>query len=334
VTKTIGQRLDDPWDFFHWLDHAVFSLTVLKAALDARLFEQLGDEPITIAELAERCGLPADKLGRAVDFLTAEEVLALLPDGRVAATPRSRRIPEVASIVQIHAMSAGTVSALDHALRQGVSAFEAGYGKPVFEYFAEHPPQAAAFARFMGFFTRQVEQFVFTRHAFRPFSRAVDVGGSHGGLLLGLLAGHPEAQGVLFDLPETAAQVADAVRAAPHGERVEIVGGDFFKAVPAGDLYLLKMILHDWTDEECIAILRNIRAAIAPGGRIAVIEHVLAEVPTANPAQVMDIAMMVWAEGRERKLSEFKALFAAAGFAFDRLTENPNGQSVIEAVPV
>lgn len=334
MSKTIGQRLEDPWDFFHWLDHAVFSLTVLKAALDARLFEKLGDDPITIAELATRCGLPADKLGRLVDFLAAEEVLALLPDGRVTATERSRRIPEVAPIIQIHSMSAGTVSVLDSALRQSVSAFEAGFGKPVFDYFADHPAQGAAFSEFMGFFTRQVEQFVFTRHAFKPFARAVDVGGSHGGLLLGLLAGYPEAQGVLFDLPETAAQVADAVRAAPHGERVEIVGGDFFKAVPGGDLYLLKMILHDWTDQECVAILKNIRAAIAPGGRIAVIEHVLAEVPTASPAQNMDIAMMVWAEGKERKLSEFQALFAASGFAFDRLTQNPNGQSVIEAVPV
>ncbi len=64
------------------------------------------------------------------------------------------------------------------------------------------------------------------------------------------------------------------------------------------------------------------------------IEHVLPERPAMTDAQTMDIAMMIWATGRERKLSELQALFAAAGFAFDRITPNPVGQSVIEAVPV
>lgn len=125
----------------------------------------------------------------------------------------------------------------------------------------------------------------------------------------------------------------NAVKSAEHGERVKFIGGDFFTSVPdGGDLYLLKMILHDWDDEECINILKSIRAAIAPGGRVTVIDYVLPEVPQPHPSNSMDLWMMIWATGRERKLSEFKLLFDAAGFSFDRVTKNPEGQSVIEAV--
>ena len=128
--------------------------------------------------------------------------------------------------------------------------------------------------------------------------------------------------------------VGDAVGKAEHGDRVEIIGDNFFEAVPAGDLYLLKMILHDWNDDECVTILKRIREAIRPGGRVAVIDYVLPETPRHHSGMAMDIAMLVWATGRERKLSEFKALFDAAGFVFDRITENPLGQSVVEAVAV
>ncbi len=104
--------------------------------------------------------------------------------------------------------------------------------------------------------------------------------------------------------------------------------------MPAGDLYLLKQILHDWNDAECIAILKTVRAAITPRGRLAIIDFLLPEVPVPSGALTMDIAMMVWATGRERQLSEFESLLDAASFRLDRVTENPHGQSIFEAVPV
>jgi hypothetical protein len=128
--------------------------------------------------------------------------------------------------------------------------------------------------------------------------------------------------------------VADGIKAAPEGDRVEVVGGSFFEEVPKADLYLIKMILHDWDDAECVKILETIRKAIPLGGRIAVIDYLLPEVPTPTEGLSMDLAMMIWDTGQERKLSEFEALFAAAGFRLDRVSENPHGQSVIEAVPV
>jgi hypothetical protein len=112
------------------------------------------------------------------------------------------------------------------------------------------------------------------------------------------------------------------------------VGGDFFDSVPAGgDLYLLKHILHDWKDDECLRILRSIRSAMAHGGRLAVMEFVLPEEDIHHRGFALDIQMLVHTGGRERRLSEFEVLLTGGGFRLDRVTENPHGHSILEAVP-
>ncbi len=333
MRKTIGEYLDEPSEFFWWMNHSVTSIITLNAAVNCGLLDALGDTPTALEELSSACGIAPEQLGRIVNFLAAEQIVSLSPDGKVAHTSRSRRLPSAKAAIACETIGFQAGIPLHSAMRKGVTSYEERFGKPVFVHLGENPVLAATFAEFMGYLTSLVEGFVFTQHAFEPFEVAVDVGGSHGGLLLKLLARHPTARGILFDLPEVAAMVTDAVVKNEQGNRVEIVAGDFFESVPAGDLYLLKMILHDWDDTKCIAILRNIRKAISPRGRIAVVDYVLPETPQPHPAFAMDIAMLIWATGRERKLSELRTLFEATGFVFDRLTENPLGQSVVEAVP-
>jgi hypothetical protein len=183
--------------------------------------------------------------------------------------------------------------------------------------------------------TAILEMFVFANHRFEPFELAVDVGGSHGRLMMALLKNYPETHGIVFDLPNTAEQASAIIAESSVADRIEARGGDFFKSVPeGGDLYLLKQILHDWGDEDCVKILGSIRAAIADRGRLAVIEFLLPDAGVHHPGFAMDIHMMVLSTGRERTLAEYEALLEAAGFRLDRVTENPKGQSVAEFVPV
>jgi hypothetical protein len=219
------------------------------------------------------------------------------------------------------------------AIGTGITAYEACYGLPVFEHLRANPETARMFGRVMSETTAMNERQIFAHHQFLPFTVAVDIGGSQGSLLLRLLEAQPGTRGVLFDLPDTVAQAEGPVAAAGMADRVELVGGDFFAAVPSGgDLYLLKQILHDWSDEECRAILRNVRAAMTAGTRLAVVERLLPERPRPHNAYVLDVIMLLWTSGRERKLSDYVAMLAECGFAFDRATENPDGMSVIEAL--
>jgi hypothetical protein len=334
MTNTIGELLDDPAEFFTWIDKMKTSLTVMRAVATSKIDRMLGDTPTSAAELAPRLGWPEDKTRRVLTYLVAEEIVELLPDGRFKATQRSRNLDLVRSCVLSNCIGTEAGLTLDAALQAGVTPYEQRFGMPVFEHLAANPDRAEIFNDFMHYMTWRVERFIFAEHSFQPFNVAADIGGNHGGLLLRLLDDHPDAKGILFDLPEVIERVGDDVRSRPNAGRVELVGGDFFKSVPVADLYLLKMILHDWNDAECIAILKTIRAAIPAGGRLAIIDHVLHEEPAPTESQSMDISMMIWSTGQERKLSDFEALFDASGFRLDGLTKSTMGHGVVEAVPV
>jgi hypothetical protein len=102
--------------------------------------------------------------------------------------------------------------------------------------------------------------------------------------------------------------------------------------VPPADLYVLKYILHDWDDPHCVRILHNCRTQLAKGGRIAVVEHLVGEVGQPGLAPLMDMNMLAMTGGRERQLTEFDALFTAAGLT--RVNVTPAGAfAVIEAQP-
>jgi hypothetical protein len=95
------------------------------------------------------------------------------------------------------------------------------------------------------------------------------------------------------------------------------VAGNFFEKAPSGaDLYLLKHILHDWTDTQCATILSHLHRAMQPDQHLLVIEMLLPEPPQTGEAAMMDLNMMVMTGGRERTLSQYQAMLEAAGFRF------------------
>lgn len=129
----------------------------------------------------------------------------------------------------------------------------------------------------------------------------------------------------LRDGPKSADEIATAVGA----------GGSFFDAVPdGGDAYLLKTVIHDWDDEQSIAILRNVRTAIAADGKLLLIELVLPEGAPPHPGMLLDLEMPVQAGGRERTASEYGDLLSQAGFRLTRVIPTAGPMSIVEAVPV
>ena len=167
---------------------------------------------------------------------------------------------------------------------------------------------------------------------FSKFERIVDVGGGHGRLLAGILLANPRLCGVLYDLPAVVAD-ASALRQEPISQRCEIIGGDFFKGVPAGaDAYMAKGIIHDWSDEAALQILKNCRRAILPDGTLLLVESVLT-LSTDPATALMDMLMMVLTSGRERTESEFRSLLQEAGFSMVQVIRAAR-VSIIESRPV
>lgn len=333
--QSLGEIAQNPGEWFEWVSHAQAAIWVMHAAGRVRLYDCLDTGPATAQELAEASGISAATAGRLAQYLAAEGVLAVGDDGRFAHTNASRMLQANSGFVRLIGPSNEAGMHLVEALESGKSAFETHFGKPYFTVLSEDAEMGQDFGEFMSMTTAIDEDFIFTSHRFQPFSLAVDAGGSLGSLLIRLLGEYEGTRGILLDLPETTEKARAPVAASAVNDRIELIGGSFFDSVPeGGDLYLLKQILHDWDDKGCVAILANIRAAIAPEGRLAVIDRLLPEEFRPHANYDLDIQMATMGYGRERRLSEFEALFEASGFKLDRVTENPRGPSVIEAVPV
>jgi hypothetical protein len=144
-------------------------------------------------------------------------------------------------------------------------------------------------------------------------------------------------RGVLFDLPHAFEGGRSAVAQAGLAGRCRVLSGDFFVSVPAGaDAYLLSRVIHDWNDEQAIAILKVVRQAIASHGRLILLENMLR--PAGHPLDpiLSDLNMLIRTGGCERTESEYRALYRAAGFALTKTvaTPAPSGTTVIEGKPI
>jgi hypothetical protein len=170
---------------------------------------------------------------------------------------------------------------------------------------------------------------------FGRFRKIVDVGGSHGMLLAAILRRHPGPNGIVFDLRDAVEGAQRTIVAGGLTGRAEAVAGNFFECVPAGgDAYVLKQVIHDWDDAPAVAILRSVRQAIQPDGRLLVIEFVVPSANEPSPAKLLDLDMLAVTGGLERTEVEYRDLFAAAEFGLVAVHPTAGPQCVIEGVAV
>jgi hypothetical protein len=207
------------------------------------------------------------------------------------------------------------------------------YGESFFAYLGRQPEQAALFDAAMTSISSGELTAILAAYDFSGLTKIIDIGGGPGTLLQGILEQYPQASGVLFDLLSVVTE-AHPIKASPVAARCSFVGGDMFRAVPPdGDAYILKSILHGWSDAEALQILRNCRQAIAEQGKLLVLELLLAPSNQPDFAKWLDLNMLVLLSGRERSEAEFRELYAAAGFRLTRII--PLGaRAIIEGVPM
>jgi hypothetical protein len=214
------------------------------------------------------------------------------------------------------------------AVRTGQCQTREVLGLPLFEYLQQNPELAAEFTGSMEGVTALWARDVVDHLDTKDVALAVDVGGANGSLMRLLQEANPALRGIVFDRPD----VAGAVKADIAGERTEVVGCDFFEAVPSADLYLLKFILHDWDDKSCVKILSRCREAMVLGGRIAIIDFLIGDRDDPGVMALMDLNMLAVVTGKERTLAEFDALLAKAGLRRIAVRTADSPQSIIEAV--
>jgi O-methyltransferase domain/Dimerisation domain len=221
---------------------------------------------------------------------------------------------------------------LTKAIKAGESTASEALGRDLWDWYRGHPEESAAFTGAMDNLAAQVAAEVTRAIDFTRVGRVVDVGGANGTLVSAVLRAFPDTRGVLLDLAHVVERTKKTLAAVGLSERCEAVAGDFFEAVPRGEVMLLKQILHDWNDEQCTVLLRNCAKSLPRGGRVLVVEMVISEDGRPCAAHLTDVNMLVLLPGRERTATEYGQLFTTAGLKLERVHPTQSSFSIIEAV--
>ena len=298
---------------------------------------RLANGSCSVTDLAEATQTHEDSLRRLLRTMASfglfheesQDVYALTPLGAVL-DPNTPGSPAdlVISWMETHYLP---FSKFIDTIRTGVPSAQMYYGKPFFDWLAENPEQAEGFTRAMRAFTDGALAPLLQDYHLPAGKTVADIGGADGTLLCELIAKEPERSGIIFDLPRVAASAHRALAENGLSDRVEVQAGDFFKSVPEANVYVLKYILHDWNDANCVSILQNIAAAAPPNARLVIFEAVIPPGDEPNLSKAADLTMLGSNEGKERTAAEFETLLRSAGFEVERMQPTPGLFSIIEA---
>jgi orsellinic acid C2-O-methyltransferase len=325
----------------HYLSRA------MHLAAKLGLADLMKDGPRGAEELARETDTHAPSLRRVLRLLASANILAEQADGRFALTPLGELLRSDVPGSMRWSVLLFTGPKIQEAFAE--LEFCVRTGRPAhqkhdpnangFDAMAKDPVAAANFDKAMATFAPATSAAVAASYEFSQFAKVCDVGGGNGAILIGLLRANPSLRGMVFDQPHVAERARAHLAEQGFADRCEVIGGSFFEKVPTGaDAYLLKHVIHDWTDMEATQILRCVRAAVPAGGKLLIVEGVypprIDQSLESRGAATNDVNMLVSTGGRQRDEAEFRSLFAASGFRLTRIVPTPARVAVIEGAPV
>jgi hypothetical protein len=279
----------------------------LALVADLRIAQALGDRSRPVAELAQLTGADADTLHRLLRALASDGIFTEQSPGVFGNTPASELLTREGWDDFAHLFGGIWLRSAAELDATGRPSFPRVFNAEFWPWLAANPRERAAFDRAMGQgWQGRLERLDSVE--WRGDETVVDVGGGNGSLLVALLERHPAMRGVVFDLPET---VRDE---SALGERCKFVAGNFFDAVPAGDVFVLSTILHNWDDGSALRILRTVHSAGNETERLILLEGVIEPGNDPDGAKWLDLLMLALFAGRERTEAQWRTLLRDAGF--------------------
>jgi hypothetical protein len=287
----------------------------------------------TIEQLASAADCNASSLNRLLCTLSSMNVFTCDAAGHFGLTPLGETLrSDVQGSLRDKAlfeisqpMWSAWGSCLD-CVRTGRPSFDQVHGAALWQYLADHSDIAAIFNRFMTVQSRLHNAAIIDSYNFSAVGVVVDIGGGQGGTLAAVLTQYPDMRGVLFDLPNVVAP-ASKLETSRFLDRCEVVGGDMLQSVPrGGDVYIIKRVMMDLTDEDAIRVLGNCIAAMKRDSKILIVDPVLPDGNEPHPNRLVDLHMMNVTGGQCRTEAQFRKLYETSGLRLTRTvaTRSPN----------
>ncbi|KAJ9179561.1 hypothetical protein P3X46_011336 [Hevea brasiliensis] len=307
--------------------------------------------PLSLSSIAKIINLPSldtDRLSRVMTLLVHRQIFTsnnpASPEGEHNATTLygltnssklllsdSKTSLAPMLLFQNHTWMLSSWHHLSDIVKEGGSGFTKSHGLEFFDFASANPVFNTLLNEAMEGASKIIVEAVKASYkdGFNGLGSLLDVGGGTGAMVGEIVKAHPHIKGINFDLPHV-------VATAPEYEGVTHVAGDMFTSIPPADAILLKWILHDWNDEDCMKILKNCREALPKTGKLIIVDAVLNSQGNElfdYMRLVFDLAMMVHVQGKERSEAEWKILLEEGGFASYKIIKIPTLASIIEAHP-
>ena len=315
-------------------------LPCLRVASELDIAGIINDKPMTISELAEKTGSDPEYLFRIMRALSGNGIFKLSKDGKYSNSPMSKALVDgkgslrYVILQHLGSFNWSSFNELAYSVRTGEDAVRKVFGKGIYEYLSENREESEIFDRSMTNLTELVIEPLLSVYNFSKCRTIADIGGGEGLLLSAILYKNPNLKGILFDLQEGLVRAETILKKYKVNERIQTIPGDFFESAPVGaDIYLLKNILHNWSEEDCVRILNNIKDVLPENGKILIIEMVIEEDNKPSFGKLIDIQMMVFMKkGKERTRKEYEALIRKSGLRINKIIPTISPVSLIEAV--
>jgi O-methyltransferase/methyltransferase family protein len=338
----VHQRTVPPYAAMLEMIMNAWSAQAITVAVELGIADALADGPLAADELASRVNADADALDRLLRALVGRGVFRQRRDGRYELNALAKCLrPDAPLSVAGMARMVGSHEHREHwsylseAIRTGKPVIKIVHGIEGFDYLSSEPEVAKVFNRAMAETTEMSVGALLAAYPFDRYPTVVDVGGGIGQLLAAIVAVTPNTHGILYDLPHAVAEAPTLLSRHGVADMVRVEQGSFFDCVPTGgDIYVLKMIIHDWPDEQAIEILRNVRAAATIGTPILLIEMVIPDHRRDFAGHWTNLEMLLMQAGRERTAEQYRDLLQRAGFHLTRVVPSASPFSLVEAKAV
>jgi hypothetical protein len=324
-----------------FLSHGTIVATSLALAAELGIADHLADGPRSSEALAQATSTDPRSLYRLLRLLCSIGVFTEIQPDRFTQTPLSEPLRtgvpgSVRSWLRFIGLKIRYHTHAEdlYSIKTGEPVFKRVTGMEFFDYMAAHPEEAEIFNQAMSDFGRDGAAAVAQSYDFSGIGKIIDVGGGHGTLIAAILQKYPLMTGILFDSPQVAERARESIASAGLAQRCEVVGGNFFKLIPAGcDAYLLRLIIHNWDHERAITILRNCRQAMGEGSRLLLIESVIPPGNELHLGKFADYVMLTtFHGGQERTEEEYGSFLREAGLRLNKVVPTRSHLSILEAV--
>lgn len=312
----------------------------IHTAAEIKVADHMVNGPQNIHELAQKTGMNEDALYRLLRLLASYDIFSHDADNNFSLTPLAQQLvstdpQSLWAWVTYHNDTNrwNAYGDMKYSIETDKPAFDHIFGKGYFDLLADNPTLAQQFDEGMRNIAAGELGHIANSYNFSNYSTIVDIGGGKGGLLAEILTHNDINQhGILFDLAHVEPSAKEYLTGLNLQDRINFVTSTgFFDPIPKNaDLYMLKRILHDWNDNDCVTILQHCHNAMRQDSRLLIMETIVAQENVRDFSKDIDIAMMVLFGGKERTKTEWASLLNKADLQLINVYTTPSLLSIIE----